>query len=179
MRVFLAVNLPKPIQQSLGKFITEARQMNNSEYIKWVKPESLHLTLHFLDEQNDQAIKKITEICLNTAKEFKPVDIRVGDWGGFPSLDNPRILFVNLNDSEILVSLHKALGRSLQDAGFQIDKRPWKTHVTVSRNKSPRPAKLHLPQIGQLKWTMKSFELMKSVLLPDGAEYVVLESFEL
>jgi len=180
MRVFLAINLPDKILYEMEAIIEEAKQMNEDKSLKWVKPKSLHLTLHFLDEQNDEAINQITEISKQVSENFKPSKIRAVDWGGFPNIDKPRILFISLKDSDNFINLHDELGQELKKAGFEIDKRPWQTHVTVARNKNPQPIKLDLPKITEgLEWQVKSFELMKSELMPDGAEYEIIKSFKL
>lgn len=180
MRVFLAINPPDTVRYELEAILEEAKQINDYPSLKWVKPKSLHLTLHFLGDQDDESINKIIELAEQTAPEFKPTHVKVGEWGGFPSLENPRIIYVSLEDSEILINLQKSLGDKLKKAGYEIDTRPWQTHVTVARNKNARePMNLELPKIGKLSWDTKSFELMRSKLLPDGAEYEVVKSFKL
>jgi len=180
MRVFLAINLPDNIRYEMEAILEEAKQQNDYPGLKWTKPRSLHLTLHFLDEQDDDAIQKIFNICEQTAKEFKPSDVKVGEWGGFPDLNNPKIIFVSLEDSDLLINLQKSLGDKLYAQGFEIDTRQFKKHITLARNKDVREMlNLNLPSIGELEWEVKSFELMKSNLLPDGAEYEVIKSFEL
>ena len=160
--------------------IAAAKEQNNSSTWKWVKPRSLHLTLHFLDEQNEEKIKNIIQISERVAENFSPSDVTVGEWGAFPNFSQPRIFFISLKDSDTLIRLHDELARELEQSGFKIDKRPWQTHVTVARNKSPRPKKLILPEIKKgLDWKMQSFELMKSNLLADGAEYEIVKSFKL
>jgi len=180
MRVFLAINLPHTIRYELEAILEEAKKYNDYPSLKWVKPKSLHLTLHFLSDQDEISINKIIEIASKTAPEFKPTHVRVGEWGGFPNLDNPRIVYISLQDSDTLINLQKSLGDKLKKAGFEIDTRPWQTHVTVARNKNTRePMNIKLPSIGELEWDVQSFELMSSKLLPDGAEYDVVKSFNL
>ena len=79
-----------------------------------------------------------------------------------------------------MINLQKSLGDKLKAKGFEIDARQFKTHITVARNKDTREnINLKLPNIGELSWEVNSFELMKSNLLPDGAEYEVIKSFTL
>jgi 2'-5' RNA ligase len=180
MRIFLAINLPDTIRYEMEAILEEAKQANDFPGLKWTKPRSLHLTLHFLDDQGDESINKIIEICNQAAQEFKPTNVRVGEWGGFPNLIQPKIVFVSLNDSDTLINLQKFLGDKLNKQGFEIDSRPFKTHITVARNEdSQEMLALALPDIGELEWKVNSFELMKSSLLPDGAEYEVIKSFKL
>ena len=63
MRVFLAINLPDIVRYEMEAILEEAKQVNDYPGLKWTKPRSLHLTLHFLDEQEEDAIQKILEIC--------------------------------------------------------------------------------------------------------------------
>jgi 2'-5' RNA ligase len=180
MRVFLAINLPKNIHYELEAAIGEAQKLNDFDCLRWVKPKSLHLTLHFLGEQNPTGMGKIIEIGRTIAPKFPPAELRLGGWGGFPNLKNPKIINVNLEDHEVVNGLQKELGQELEKIGFEIDKRRFNAHITVCRNKNPfRPLNLKLPELNPLSFTANSFELMKSNLLSDGAEYEVVESFNL
>jgi len=160
--------------------VEEVKQANDYGDLRWIKPRSLHLTLHFLGEQDEAALEKIISISENVAKDFHPTDVRVGEWGGFPNLSQPKIVYVSLDNADSLINLQKALADKLKAQGFEIDSRPFKTHITVARNKDSRQTlNLDPPEIGKLNWLVDSFELMKSNLLPDGAEYEVIKSFKL
>lgn len=180
MRVFYAINLPNAVRYEFEAIIEQASQANQIDYLKWTKPRSLHLTLHFLDEQDDERVSRLIEIGKNVAKNLIPTNASMGDWGGFPNLNQPKILFISLKDADQIIEMHQALSQELKNHHFEVDPRPFDAHITVARIKNNSiPLNLHLPETGEMSWPVESFELMKSNLLPDGAEYDIIESFKL
>lgn len=180
MRIFLAINLPDNIKQQLEPIIEQLKLSNRVPSLRWVKPKSMHLTLHFLGDQDEARVQEIIQAIESLGQEFDPCTVKTGDWGAFPNLQNPRVIFFTLTDSDVLINLQKRLGRELEKIGLDIDKRAWQTHITVARNKDARkPLNLDLPQLPELSWEVNSFELMQSNLLPDGAEYEIIKSFNL
>lgn len=180
MRVFYAINLPDEVRQSLESVISKARANNPGRELRWVKTELLHLTLHFLGEQSQESIDKLINLSKNVALESAPTEVEIGEWGGFPDLGRPRVIYISLKQAQPLFQLYKSLATQLATAGYETDKRPWRSHITVARNKEPLgKADLQLPELPKNKWMVESFELMKSTLTPDGPIYEVVKSFKL
>jgi 2'-5' RNA ligase len=180
MRVFLAVNLPQGIKQELAQILDELRHNYQNLPLKWVEPENLHLTLHFLGDQDENLLERVGRIGERIAPEFNRTGLGLGEWGAFPDLKFPRVIYISLIDSWVLKELQSRLGRELLKAGFETDARPWQAHLTVARNKDQAQCPgLDLPLLPKLAWDMASFELMRSDLAPDGAKYTILKSFKL
>ena len=86
-RVFIAINLPDEVKENLIQYIAKIKKINFSHNLKYVKPQGLHLTLHFLgyltDEQIEQvktAISQVIEnkqsfsLTINQLKRLSPGD---------------------------------------------------------------------------------------------------------
>ncbi|MBU0649442.1 RNA 2',3'-cyclic phosphodiesterase, partial [Patescibacteria group bacterium] len=158
----------------------QIKASNQMPSLRWVKSKSMHLTLHFLGEQDQSGVEKIIQAIQNIGAEFNAHTVKAGEWGAFPNLRNPRVIFFKLMDADILINLQKRLGQKLEKIRLDIDKRAWQTHITVARNKNNTgPMDLNLPELPRLAWEVSSFELMQSNLLPDGAEYEIIKSFYL
>lgn len=180
MRLFFAINLPDNIKENLVPVMENMQKLNPHHSLKWVKTKSLHLTLHFLGEQSNAMADKIIKTVDDLGDGFEAINVKVGEWGGFPNLHCPKILFFTLKDSQALHDLYKKIGSKLKTMGLETEKRAWKTHVTVARNKNAfKPIKINPAELPNLEWQVQSFELMKSNLLKDGAEYEVVKSFNL
>ena len=63
MRAFIAIELPQETKLALAKLVEELKKTNAD--IKWVAPESLHLTLKFLGDIDDSQAETITTIIEN------------------------------------------------------------------------------------------------------------------
>jgi len=51
MRLFIALDLDNPIRERISRFVEGVQ--NFAPDARWVKPESLHVTLKFIGEQPD------------------------------------------------------------------------------------------------------------------------------
>jgi 2'-5' RNA ligase len=64
MRLFVAVNFPFEIKNSIGSFMQDLRKVKAD--LKWVAPENLLLTVQFLGNVSEEQVPDVTE-ALNKA----------------------------------------------------------------------------------------------------------------
>lgn len=182
IRSFIAVNLPIEIKDYLDYIISELRKKNSSSNIKWVKPENLHFTLHFLGNLDEQKLEKIKIIISQIVNENSSVEVQLKDLDGFPNLIQPRVLFIGCQEigDNVLKNIQEKIGQRLEKIGIEVDKRPWQMHITLARLRKPlRIENLNELQIKNLKFRVKSIDLMKSELTPEGPYYSIIEKFSL
>ena len=72
-----------------------------------------------------------------------------------------------------VVAFHEDLRR----AGFKVDRRPFRAHITVARNVPSPPAVFSGLPIPPLAWPLQGMTLVASTPTPEGAVYEVLERF--
>jgi 2'-5' RNA ligase len=135
-RIFIALNLPKEIKDELAK--TLDKLIENIGGVRWVKPDGFHLTLHFLGYLDEPQIEKVTAVMNEMAKKFGPINFEAGEIGAFPTLINPRIIFLDClqTNGRTVYEMQKKLGEKLSKNGFTIDSRPWQAHLTLGRVKT-------------------------------------------
>ena len=132
----------------------------------------------------------------NLSKSYPACQLKCASIDAFPSLNRPRVLVIKLKEertpsadstsslqagsgpSEKLVSFQKDLGKDLEQAGIDVDHRPWQPHVTLGRIKADG-ARLKLPKINlpEEVFEIKTVELMESKLRQEGPIYCVVGSF--
>jgi len=199
-RTFIALNLPSEIKKKIGKIIDELKRVRKgvnpvrsktslmsadllkanrtSNGVKWVEPENIHLTLHFLGWLEEEKIKKVKKILEEASQKIKPCLIEIREIDCFPTKTSPRVIFLEgLEENNIINNLRTKIGEKLEAIGIETDKRPFRLHFTLGRVKEKG---LRLPQIkikSSLSFEVRSIELMKSELRPSGPIYSVLESF--
>ncbi|MEK7211811.1 MAG: RNA 2',3'-cyclic phosphodiesterase [Patescibacteria group bacterium] len=178
MRAFIAINLPQEIKDSLETTIKGLDKINRGTKINWTKPENLHLTLHFLDEIDENQAQIVSAELEKIAGEYQKIQMSLGSIGAFPDVKNPRVIFIGVqsNHSRIIEKIQKKIGYELKRLGFKIDLRPYEAHVTLGRVKAGS-VKLDL-EASAGKFEVDSIELMKSTLTPSGPIYEVIKSFE-
>lgn len=102
--------------------------------IKWVAPDNLHWTLHFLGEIEDEEIYQVcraAEIAAGAAQAFT---MQATGVGAFPSPLRPKTLWLGAGQgSEQLQSLHQSLDVQLRPLGFRGETRKYVPHLTLGR----------------------------------------------
>lgn len=181
-RIFIAFPLPQEVRGHLGEVAgAMAKTTAPDEFVRWVSPEGMHLTAHFLGDLDEEAIRKVAEVCKEAAGEFRPAKVRLGrpDW--FPENGPPRVVTVSVIEDEgfVLRQLQAALGRKLERQGIDVDHRLWTPHVTLGRVKTRLdPAKI-AGEVKPIEFTIGSIDLLESQLTSDGALYSPIDEFPL
>jgi 2'-5' RNA ligase len=124
---------------------------------------------------------------VNTSvKSIAPFDLSLTKVGGFPNLNQPRVLWVGLKNSQgYLVSAQKNIDRNLSTLGFEAENKTFFPHLTLVRIKSPkgrqeiknRIASLNMDE--QKSFFVSSIKLYKSELTPRGSIYTSVHEFRL
>jgi RNA 2',3'-cyclic 3'-phosphodiesterase len=182
-RCFIAINLSDEIKKEIGFLIEKLKEKNKSQDIKWVRPEGIHLTLHFLGYLDEGKIKQVEDIIQKSFSGIAPTEIELKNLDAFPNLKNPRVLFLSgqeRSNNKFLNQLQIKIGQELEKIGIEIDKRLWQIHFTLARLNGPAPLQIaNLCELQIKTFQVKSLELMKSKLQRDGASYSIIKSFKI
>ncbi len=185
IRAFIAIELSSDMKHSLAQLI-ERLKSADLRGIRWVNPESIHLTLKFLGDIPQSQVDEIVAVITSCANQSHPFALSLGELGSFPKLDAPRVLLVGLNgDIDELTPLQQGIEDGLQNLGFQREKRPFSPHLTLARMRD-RATLRDRKQVGlafaeaqgpeEASMEVRSLSLMKSTLTPSGAVYTRLAS---
>ncbi len=131
MRLFVGINLPKQLKQTLVGFQFELQQLGVKA--SWKSPENFHLTLDFLGELSPSNVPVIVEALVRGAEESKPFNLNVGGLGAFPSLARPRVLWTGMSGSITELNiLQSNIHQELLKSGFTLENRDFKSHITMA-----------------------------------------------
>ena len=132
-----------------------------------VKPDRLHITLHFL---GDVPANRLPQLVEGLTARVEPFTLALGEGEVWP---NGVALLRPQTTPPALVRLHAALSRELEQLELAVETRPYRAHVTLAR----RAHGAIPPQQGPgLPWRIDSgYVLVRS--LPGGAGYDVLARF--
>ena len=181
MRTFVAIEIPERLKLSLDRSLEEIRSGLRYGLIRWVRLESMHLTLKFLGEIELEQVHAAQKVLDQVAEKFSSFSLQIAGFGCFPNFSRPRIVWVGFNpEGGDLPRLQSELASRLEIIGFEPEQRGYHPHLTLGRVRKG----LSGSDIKQLSgWaqeaqigTVGSFEvdatsLIRSVLQPDGAVY--------
>ncbi len=189
MRLFVALDIEPEIRHRITAFRDELRVL--APDVKWVRPETFHVTLQFLGETS-----KLHEIAVALAQvKSPPVPLGFAGAGFFPNPRAPRVFWVGIQADEALSELVTAIGAVLGPSGFRRETAPYKPHLTLARSGSGRPRgglgesapglqqvrtrieQKAAPEFGTM--TASEFYLYESKLSSSGPRYTKIARYDL
>jgi 2'-5' RNA ligase len=177
IRTFIALPIPENLKEALRDAISRLRRTNSK--VKWVRPESVHITLKFLGNIKEELVEPVSAELDNVALIYPELDLGLSGLGVFPGMRRPRVIWVGLGgDITPLGEMADAIDKVCAKFGIQREKRPFNAHVTLGRLKVPSMVDL---DINLMEESFRAQEVVfyKSELLPSGARYTILHSSSL
>jgi 2'-5' RNA ligase len=185
IRTFIAVTLPEQVLNELNKLIEAMRPYARG--IKWVKPQSIHLTLKFLGNISSAELEKVYQALERIFQSpHEQFILSTGKPGVFPGLKKPRVFWIGVSGSGLLQleRLQNEVEESLYQEGFPKEERNFSPHLTIGRVKD----RVDLPLLTEkfsaydfpeCEIPVRELQVMKSDLKPSGAVYSVQKSYRL
>jgi 2'-5' RNA ligase len=179
IRSFLAIDLHSSMQIKLEEVISILRNRTKLP-VHWVAGKNIHLTLKFLGESEPARLKRLENSLQSRMLTYEPFDIQIGELGVFPSINNPRIIWVGVQAPQILERLAREIEEIAFVQGYEREKRQFSPHLTLGRVSQSADRlqillisevlqKLQVAELGTVR--VESIAMMKSVLTPAGPIY--------
>ncbi len=184
MRTFIGIPFPHSYKEIMMEIISRIQSLNPPA-LKWVKPENMHLTLHFIGEIPPVKVEEL-EDALSYIK-YPSYIFCAGSGGFFPSIKRPRVIWVGCRKGGVETQeLFCKIGEVLRERSLlREEKGRFSPHLTLARIKSKGPLPLWqrtLSILQQTPWPeikVDSFVLWKSTLTPAGPIYTPLKRYAL
>ena len=194
MRLFIALDIDEAIRERITRFVEGVAGF--APDARWMKPESLHVTLKFIGEQPGAAVERIKNALGTIAIE--PAEIHFRGYGFFPTAKSPRVFWIGIDAGPQLATLAAAIDEQTATLGIPKEDRAFSPHLTLARGRggsgSPRRLKADAPnrifqrlqeklstrsapEFGTM--TPREFFLYQSHLSPKGSKYTKLARFDL
>ncbi len=181
MRLFVAVNLPETERDALAAALRGVTRGNLP--VRWTARDGLHITMKFLGEVDESHAAPIGDALAAAVAEVRPFDVSLGGFGGFPSLEHARVLWVGVERHPALELLANDVERAVAGYGFAPELRPFQPHITVGRVKQDaRPAALKplARRVADFSYegvmVVAGVDLMRSTPGAGGSRYELLRS---
>ena len=194
IRAFLAVELSQELQAGLATVQQELKhriepEMKRDMRLSWAQPASIHLTLKFLGDMDEQVIDPLLGAVEQAIGSQRAVNVPLERLGAFPRPQSPRVLWVGppVNwergaEAKRIAEIHGAIEQACEGLRFLRETRPFSPHLTLARIKvGERQVGAALANDGVLdrplslgSLAVESVVLMKSELKPTGSVYTKL-----
>ncbi len=180
IRSFVAIELSGEVKAEI-KRLQDVLKVGNPTWLRWVSPESIHLTLKFLGDITSDKIEEITMAITDAASGIGPFSLKVAGPGVFPNPRKIQVVWVGLTgDLDKLSKLQRRIETNMAILGYPEEGREFTPHLTIARVRyQPPPA--DLLKFTQLLNTTRvisdkiisvdTVNLIRSRLTPQGAIY--------
>jgi 2'-5' RNA ligase len=193
MRLFVALDIDDTIRERIARFLEGVRGF--APDVRWVRPESLHITLKFIGEKAPEAVETIKASLADIRSESFEISFR--DCGFFPTAKAPRVFWIGIEARPELKRLASAVEEQMVKIGLPKEDHEFSPHLTLARGgKSGTPrwqrgdgpnskfkrlqerlSAMAEPEFGTM--TAREFFLYQSKLSAAGSIYTKLEKFML
>jgi 2'-5' RNA ligase len=194
MRIFIALDIDDSIRERIARFVEGVHGF--APDARWVRPESMHVTLKFIGEKSEQTVGGINK-ALETI-DSGAVEIRFRGYGFFPSAKAPRVFWIGIEAGAQLASLAGTVDERMASLGIPKEEHAFSPHLTLARGRrgsaAPRLrnedvpnrsfqrlqeklSAMPAPEFGTM--TAREFFLYQSQLSRGGSQYTKLTAFAL
>jgi len=176
MRLFFAIELGDRVLDLLDQEVAPLQR--EAPDLAWTSREKRHLTLKFLGDVPEDAESKLIEAAEYAASRHRCMEMTIGEVGAFPNFRRARVVWIGVEQDARLELLHHDLELACERAGFEVEGRPFRPHITLARVRTPLPVErarslARAARSVRVRVTelVESITLFQSTLAPSGARY--------
>jgi 2'-5' RNA ligase len=131
-RLFIAVPMPPAAVDLVDRAVAELSKIDLP--VRWVAPDTAHLTLHFLGDTAPERAELLRMALAPIVARHRTIALKTDGLGVFPDERRPRIIWLGLSgQTERLVALHRDLGDALRALDLPVEERVLRPHITLGR----------------------------------------------
>jgi 2'-5' RNA ligase len=132
-RTFIAVRVDAGMH--LAEVFNSLKEDLKDESVRWIDIHKMHITLAFLGDTSEDTIREVSEMLRKLCSNFRQFDFTIARLGVFKNLNDPRVIWAGIDNSENLAGLFKGIKSGLDDSGIKTEEREFKPHLTLGRIK--------------------------------------------
>lgn len=194
MRLFIALDIDEGIREHVQRFMEGVREF--APDARWVRPESLHITLKFIGEKPDGAVDDINRVL--ESLHAPAFHLALCGCGFFPTPRAARVFWIGIDAGPQLASLANAVDEATHSLGLPKEDHAFSPHLTLARggghsgapgwrkgdgpNRNFRLLQEKLAAMPSLEFgtmTAREFFLYQSQLMRGGSRYTKIARFAL
>ena len=193
MRIFIALDIDEKIRERIRLFMDGLRGF--APDVRWVRPESMHVTLKFVGHKSPEAVEEIKGVLEQIQTDAFELSLR--GYGFFPTSKAPRVFWIGIQAGPQLAALARLVDEATFALGVPKEEHAFSPHLTLARRSgsgAPGPRKgdapnssfkrlqeklAAMPALDFGTMTAREFFLYESQPMRGGARYTKIARFEL
>ena len=134
IRLFLAIDLSG---KTINSLLTATEGLKvYFPGARWCNKSAMHLTIKFFGMVPLISVMEIGKAVKSVIDKKDPISFEVKGVGGFPSLENPRILWAGITEGkEKIEKLAQEISDALEEYDFIPERKNFVPHITLARFK--------------------------------------------
>jgi RNA 2',3'-cyclic 3'-phosphodiesterase len=128
---FFAVKIPEEIKLLIKEKCDKLKEI--LPFSTWVHHEDLHITLAFLGNAPSEKLSRAIDNVNASLSGSNGFHLEMNMLGIFGKEESPRIFWLDTKESNELAAVRKKVFTACTEAGFQLETRPFKSHITLAR----------------------------------------------
>lgn len=131
-RTFIAIPADDEVYAKALSTIEALRPLTDN--VRWVVPDSLHWTLQFLGDVEDETLYEICRDVARVCEATDAFDLGAIAVSAFPNIEKPRTIWLGAGEgSEALCKLQDGIEERMAKLGFRPERRQFTPHLTIGR----------------------------------------------
>lgn len=128
---FFAVKIPDEIKLLIKEKCDKLKEI--FPFSTWVHHEDLHITLAFLGNAPSEKLSNAVGNVNAALSGRNGFHLEMNKLGTFGKEESPRIFWLDTKESNELEAVRKKVFTACTEAGFQLETRHFKPHITLAR----------------------------------------------
>jgi len=177
LRLFWALEIGAAARARAARVAAALRDQPGDDGVRWVREESLHVTLRFLGATDPARVADLEREVGLATRGITPFSVSLAGAVLFPSPRRARVVALELAPEAELGALAERVERGAVAAGFPAEARGFRPHLTIGRARDRRGIRLAVTASVTAHgdaWDVIETVLFRSDLAPGGARYTPL-----
>lgn len=182
-RTFVAIKI-NPAEEMIRRIYYLQDHLKH-DHINWIKTENLHITLKFIGNTPVELIENIGIALQQKLQNKKGFNIGFFKLGVFGSHYQPKVIWYNTNQIDIIKQLALDIQNVMDDFGFYSDRQNFVPHLSIARIRKINDKNYFFNVINSFEEgivhqeSVKRIVFFESILTQRGAIYKPLKEIEL
>lgn len=128
---FFAIRIPEETKLIMKNHIEQFRK--DIPFSRWVHYRDIHITLAFLGAAPYERLLAAEKNVKEAIQDAHSFTLKMDTLGIFGVEASPRVFWADTGESQELQTIRKKVFTACEAAGFQLETRPFRPHITLAR----------------------------------------------